>query len=190
MQQKQLSLFINNHQPTASKNKYSISPNNPIIWNTSFSFFPIDDQFYQNISVSNFFSFNNCAVHFHMNNQVKNVSSSVDNPKKRRRIIYSRDLSQEKWIIKNWVTLLLVKHWFLPLSYEITNKYVLVMLSFRAKVVHFTFYIVMVFQSGRKFWCWFQKNIYIYLWKLLLAKMSCSIFPSGYCGLSKSIQIS
>ena len=50
MQQKQLSHFIDNHQPTASKNKYFISPNNPVIRNTSFSFFPNDDQFYQNIS--------------------------------------------------------------------------------------------------------------------------------------------
>ena len=96
MQQKQLSHFIDNHQPTASKNKYFISPNNPIIRNTSFSFFPNDDQFYQNISARNFFSFNNCAVHFHMNNQVKNVSSSLDNPKKGRRITYFSDSSQEK----------------------------------------------------------------------------------------------
>ena len=82
MQQKKLSHFIDNHQPTASKNKYSISPNNPIIRNTSFSFFPNDDQFYQSITARNFFSSNNCVVHFDMNNQVKNVSSSVDNPKK------------------------------------------------------------------------------------------------------------
>ena len=100
VQQKQLSHFIDNHQPTASKNKYSISPNNPIIRNPSFSFFPNDDQFYQNISASNPFSFNNCTVHFHMNNQVQNVSSSADNSRKRRRIIYSCDSSQEKWIIK------------------------------------------------------------------------------------------
>ena len=95
MQQKQLSHFIDNHQPTASKNKYSISPNNPIIRNKMFSFFPNDDQFYQNISARNFFSSNNCAVHFHMNNQVKNVSASVDNPKKRRRKIYSSDLNNK-----------------------------------------------------------------------------------------------
>ena len=31
MQQKQLSHFIDKHQLTASKNKHSISPNNPII---------------------------------------------------------------------------------------------------------------------------------------------------------------
>ena len=43
MQQKKLSHFIDNHQPTASKNKYSISPNNPIIRNALFSFFPNDD---------------------------------------------------------------------------------------------------------------------------------------------------
>ena len=43
MQQKQLSHFIDNHQPTASKNKYSIFPNNPLIQNTFFSFFPNDD---------------------------------------------------------------------------------------------------------------------------------------------------
>ena len=96
MQQKQLSPFIDNHQLTASKNKHSISPSNPLIRNTLFSFFPNDNQFYQNISSSNFFSFNNCAVHFDMNNQVQNVSSSVNNPKKPRRIIYSRDSSQEK----------------------------------------------------------------------------------------------
>ena len=117
MQQKQLSHFIDNHQPNASKNKYSICPNNPIIRNKSFFFFRNDDQFYQNISARNFFSSDNCAVHFHMNNQVKNVSASVDNPKKRTRKIYSSDLSREKWIIKNWVTLLLVKQQFLPLSY-------------------------------------------------------------------------
>ena len=96
VQQKQLPHFIDNHQPTASKNKYSISPNNPIIRNPSFSFLPNDDQFYQNISASNPFSFNNCTVHFHMNNQVQNVSSSADNSRKRRRIIYSCDSSQEK----------------------------------------------------------------------------------------------
>ena len=100
VQQKQLPHFIDNHQPTASKNKYSISPNNPIIRNPSFSFFPNDDQFYQNISASNPFSFNNCTVHFHMNNQVQNVSSSADNSRKRRRIIYSSDSPQEKLIIK------------------------------------------------------------------------------------------
>ena len=70
------------------------------------------------------------------------------------------------------------------------------MLSFHAKVVHFTFYIVMVFQNfdvdlkknqknPQK-----QKKSITYLWKLLLVKMSCSIFPSRFCGLSKSIQIS
>ena len=94
VQQKQLSHFIDNHQPTASKNKYSISPNNAIIRNPSFSFFPNDDQFYQNISVSN-----PCTVHFHMNNQVQNVLSFADNSRKRRRIrriIYSSDSSQEK----------------------------------------------------------------------------------------------
>ena len=91
MQQKQLSHFIDNHQLTASKNKYSISPNNPIIRNTLFSFFPNDDQFYQNISASNPFSFNNCTVHFHMNNQVQNVSSSVDNSRKCRKITCSSD---------------------------------------------------------------------------------------------------
>ena len=96
IQQKQLSHFTDNHQPTKSKKKYSISPNNPIIRNTSFSFFPNDDQLYQNVSARNFFSFNNCAIHFHMNNQVKNVSSYVDNPKKHRRIIHSSDFSQEK----------------------------------------------------------------------------------------------
>ena len=95
-----LILSADNHQPTASKNKYSISPNNPIIRNPSFSFFPNDDQFYQNISASNPFSFNNCTVHFHMNNQVQNVSSSADNSRKRRRIIYSSDSPQEKLIIK------------------------------------------------------------------------------------------
>ena len=96
VQQKQLSHFIDNYQPTASKNKHSISANNPIIRNPSFSFFPNDDQFYQNISASNPFSFNNCTVHFHMNNQVQNVSSSAGNSRKRRRIIYSSDSSQEK----------------------------------------------------------------------------------------------
>ena len=49
VQQKQLSHFIDNHQPTMSKNKYSASPNNPIIQNPLFSFFPNDDQFHQNI---------------------------------------------------------------------------------------------------------------------------------------------
>ena len=89
VQQKQVCHFIDNHQPTASKNKYSISPDNPIIRNPSFSFFPNDDQFYQNISASNPFSFNNCTVHFHINNQVQNVSSSIDNSRKHKRIIYS-----------------------------------------------------------------------------------------------------
>ena len=80
-------------QPAASKNKYSISPNNPTIQSPSFSSFPNDDQFYQNIN-EHPFSFNNCTVHFYMNNKVQNVSSSVDNPRKRRKIIYFRDSSQ------------------------------------------------------------------------------------------------
>ena len=96
LQQKQLSHFIDNHQLAASKNKYFISPNNPIIRNPSFSFFSNDDQFYQNISASNPFSFNNCTVHVHMNNQVQNISPSVDNSRKHRRITYSSDSSQEK----------------------------------------------------------------------------------------------
>ena len=71
-----------------------------MIRNPSFSFFPNDDQFYQKISASNPFSFNNCTVHFHMNSQVQNVSSSVDNQRKRRKIIYFSDSSQEKLIVK------------------------------------------------------------------------------------------
>ena len=55
MQQKQLSHFIDNRQPTASRNKYSISPNNSVIRNQSFSFFENDDQFYQNISKQPFY---------------------------------------------------------------------------------------------------------------------------------------
>ena len=43
MQQKQLSHFIDNHQPTASKNKWFISPNHPLTRNTLFSVFPNDD---------------------------------------------------------------------------------------------------------------------------------------------------
>ena len=96
VQQKQLSHFIDNNQPTASKTKYSIFPNNPIIQNPSFSFIPNDDQFYQIISVNDSFSFNNYALHFHVNNQLLNVSSSVDNPRKRRRIIYSSNLFRLK----------------------------------------------------------------------------------------------
>ena len=46
VQQKQLFHFIGNNQPTASKNKYFISPNNLMIRNPSFSFFPNDDQIY------------------------------------------------------------------------------------------------------------------------------------------------
>ena len=45
MQQKQLSHFIDNHQPNASKNKYSICPNNPIIRNKSFFFFEMTINF-------------------------------------------------------------------------------------------------------------------------------------------------
>ena len=74
--------------------------NNPMIRNSPFSFFPNDDQFYQKISATNPFSFNNCTVHFHMNNQVQNFSSSVDNSWKCRRKIYYADSSQEKWIKK------------------------------------------------------------------------------------------
>ena len=47
VQQNQLSHFIENRQPTASKSRYPISPNNPINQNPLFSFFPNDDQFYQ-----------------------------------------------------------------------------------------------------------------------------------------------
>ena len=96
VQQKQLSHFIDNNQPTASKTKYSIFPNNPIIQNPSFSFIPNDDQLYQIITVNDSFNFNNYALHFHVNNQVQNVSSSVDNPRKRRRIIYSSNLFRLK----------------------------------------------------------------------------------------------
>ena len=98
MQQKHLSNFIDNHQLAASKAKYSISPNNPIIRNPSkrWILLPIDDQFYQNISASNPFSFNNFTVHFRMNSQVQDGSSSVDNSRKRRRVTYSTDSSQEK----------------------------------------------------------------------------------------------
>ena len=96
VQQKQLSHFFENHQPIASENKHSISPNNPIIRNRSFSFFPNNDQFYQNMSASNPFSFNNCTVHFHMNNQAQNVSPSAHNSRKGRRITYSSNSSQEK----------------------------------------------------------------------------------------------
>ena len=56
VQQKQLWNLIDNYQPTVSKNKYSISPNSPIIRNPLFNFFPNEDQFYQNISASNPFS--------------------------------------------------------------------------------------------------------------------------------------
>ena len=51
-------------------------------------------------SASNPFIFNNSTVHFHMSNQVQNVSSSVNNSRKRRRRIYSSDSSQEKTIKK------------------------------------------------------------------------------------------
>ena len=43
---------------------------------------------------------NNFTVNFHMNNQVQNVLSFVDNSQICRRIIYSSDSPQEKWIIK------------------------------------------------------------------------------------------
>ena len=52
---------------------------------------------YQNISASNLFSFNNCAVYFQ---KVQNVSSSVENLRKHRRRIYSSHSSQDKWITK------------------------------------------------------------------------------------------
>ena len=95
VQQKQLSHVIDNHR-IAPKRKLAIPPSDPSIQNPPFSFFPNGDIFKQQISATNPYSFNNCTVHFHMNNQVQNVSSSVDNPRKRRRIIYSSDLSPEK----------------------------------------------------------------------------------------------
>ena len=136
-----LILSADNHQPTASKNKYSISPNNPIIRNPSFSFFPNDDQFYQNISASNPFSFNNCTVHFHMNNQVQNVSSSAGNSRKRRRIIYSSDSSQEKWIIKKtWSLCFLLNtdswHWNIKFSLNMFYRCWVFML--KLYISHFT----------------------------------------------------
>ena len=36
------------------------------------------------------------------------------------------------------------------MNMKISNGHVLLLLSFRAKIVQFTFYIVMVFQSARK----------------------------------------
>ena len=50
-------------------------------------------------------------------------------------------------------------HWTMDM--KISNEHALLLLSFCAKVVHFTFYIVMVFQSARKL----KKKTY--LWKLL-----------------------
>ena len=73
VQHKQLPHFSDDHQPTASKNKCSNSPQNPVIPSPSFSFFPNDDQLYQNISVSNPLCFDNCKVHFHMNNILQSV---------------------------------------------------------------------------------------------------------------------
>ena len=47
-----------------------------------------------------------------MKNQVQNVSTSVQNSWIGRRIIYSSDLSQQKWIIEKASLLLLLKHWY------------------------------------------------------------------------------
>ena len=124
-----------------SKNNYSTLPNNLVIRNPSFFFFPNDDQFYQNISASNPFSFNNCTVHFHMNNQVQNVSSSADNSRKRRRIIYSSDSSQEKWIIKKtWSLCFLLNtdswHWNIKFSLNMFYRCWVFML--KLYISHFT----------------------------------------------------
>ena len=165
-----------------SKNNYSTFPNNLVIRNPSFSFFSNDDQFYQNISASNPFSFNNCTVHFHMNNQAQNITSSVDNSRKCRKITCSSDSSYEKMINKKtesfcfWLNTDSC-HW--TMNMKISNGHVLLLLSFCAKIVQFTFYIVMVFQSATKLCCDFKKT---YLWKLLLVKMSCFISLLGLLG--------
>ena len=146
-----------------------------MIRNPSFSFFPNDDQFYQNMSASNPFSSNNCTVRFHMDNQVQNVSSSVDNLRKRRRIIYSSDSSQEKWIIKkNGSLCFLLKTD--PCKWII--KFLMNM---------FCWCWVMVLQSVRKFCCWFQKKTY--LWKLLLVNMSCSVSTLGFVDWVKAFKL-
>ena len=106
-------------------NKIFHSSNNPVIQNPSFSFFPNDYQLYQNISASKTCDFNNCTVHFHMENQVQNFSLSVNNPRKHRKIIYCSDSSQEKSIINNESLCFLLSTIF----------------SFHSKVVHFTFFI-------------------------------------------------
>ena len=59
-----------------------------------------------------------------------------------------------------------------------SSEHVLLMLSFHAKVVHFTFYIVMVFTVLANFVVAFKTKTY--LWKLLLVKMLCSISPLGF----------
>ena len=61
------------------------------------------------------------------------------------------------------------------------------MLSFHAEVVHFTFYIVMVFKVLENFVVAFKTKAY--LWKLLLVKMLCSISPVGFYEWVKALKL-
>ena len=60
------------------------------------------------------------------------------------------------------------------------------MFSFHAKVVHFTFYIVMSLQSGRNFVVDLKNT---YFWKMLLVKMLCSISTLGFVGWVKALKL-
>ena len=70
-QQKKLSHFIINPQLTTSKKKCFNYSNNPKI-----------QRIHRITLASNPFSFNNCTVHFHMDDQIQNISSSVANTQK------------------------------------------------------------------------------------------------------------
>ena len=69
------------------------------------------------------------------------------------------------------------------------NLYYL-MLSFHAKVVHFTFYIVMVLPSVWKILLLISKQKKNILMKATVSQTVMFYFPFGFCGLGKSIQIS
>ena len=189
MHQKQLSHFIDNNQSTASKNKYSISPNNPKIRNPSFSFFPNDAQFYQNKSASNPFRFNNCTVHFHMNNQVQNVSSSAGNSRKRRRIIYSSDSPQEKLIIKKTVSLCFLLntdscHWTIKFLVNIFYWCWDFMLQFY--ISHFT--LLWFFKVLENFAVDFKKNKNIFM-KAVVSQNIMFYLPCRFCGWVKAFKL-
>ena len=123
-----------------------------------------------------------------MNNQVQNVSSSVDNSWKRRRIIYSSDSSQEKWIIKKTGPLFFLLntdscHW--TIKFPMNMFYFCLVFMLKLYISHFA--LLWFFKVLENFVVDFKK---IYLSKLLLVRMPFSFYLlSRFSGWIKSFKL-